>query len=86
MSTRFAYFYFMSGDVDRVRDTAPRHTRHWHALELDDYIGGPFADLSGGLITFRAQDAAQADRAVAGDPFVQDDLLGTYWLKPWIPE
>lgn len=86
MSARYAYFYFMRPDGDRIPAVAPEHVTHWHALGLDDYLGGPFEDRSGSLITFRAEDAAQAERAVAGDPFVKDGLLETYWLKRWSPE
>jgi uncharacterized protein YciI len=84
---RYAYFYFMgAGDADRIPAVAPAHSAHWHDLALDDYEGGPFEDRTGGLITFRAESRAQADRAVATDPFVRDGLLETYWLKQWSPQ
>jgi uncharacterized protein YciI len=86
MSARYAYFYFMEADADRISAVAPAHAAHWHDLALDDYLGGPFEDWTGGLITFRAESAAQAERAVAADPFVKDGLLETYWIKPWRPE
>ena len=59
MSPRFAYFYFMSGDPDRVRATVPRHVAHWSGLGLNDYLGGPFEDRTGGLITFSARDVTE---------------------------
>lgn len=83
MSMRFAYFYFMADDPGRVRALAPRHTTHWHGLNLKDYSGGPFADWTGGLITFVVDDAAEADAAVAADPFVREAVLDRYWLKRW---
>jgi uncharacterized protein YciI len=86
MSPRFAYVYFMSGDADRVRITVPRHVAHWRELGLNDYLGGPFEDRSGGLITFSARDATEALQAVETDPFVLEDLIGSYLLKHWIPE
>lgn len=86
MADRYAYFYFMRADGDRIRAVATEHAAHWHALELDDYLGGPFEDRTGGLITFRVEDAAQAAHAVAADPFVREGLLETHWLKRWIPE
>jgi uncharacterized protein YciI len=49
------------------------------------YQGGPFADRSGGLITFVVDEPARAEAAVAGDPFVQEGLLERYWLKEWEP-
>lgn len=85
MSARYAYFYFMGTDADRVRATAPTHAAHWRELGLDDYLGGPFEDRSGGLITFRVESEAQANSAVATDPFVTTGLLETYWIKRWGP-
>jgi hypothetical protein len=48
--------------------------------------GGPFADRTGGLITFQADDDQQAQHAVDTDPFVQEGLLKAHWLKQWTPE
>jgi uncharacterized protein YciI len=80
---RFLYFYFMKDAPDRVRATAQAHATYWRSLELRDYLGGPFADKSGGLITFQADSNAEAVRFVSGDPFVLEDLLGRHWLKQW---
>lgn len=33
------------------------------------YLGGPFADRSGGLITFEASSPERAERMTAHDPF-----------------
>ena len=52
---RVAYVYFMSDDPDRVRAVAPQHAAYWHSLTLPAYLGGRFADRSGGLITFEAE-------------------------------
>jgi uncharacterized protein YciI len=82
---RFLYFYLMTGATDRVRAAAPKHASYWRQLGLPDYLGGPFADRSGGLITFRAGSAAHADQLVADDPFVREGLLEHYWAKEWIP-
>jgi hypothetical protein len=82
MSDRFVYFYFMRSDPEQVRATVPENVSDWHGLALADYLGGPFEDRTGGLITFRA-DAAQ--QAVTDDPFVRKGLIETYWLKRWNP-
>jgi uncharacterized protein YciI len=83
---RYAYFYFMKEDPERVRAVAPSHADHWYGLRLGDYVGGPFGDRSGGLITFSAQGEADAKRAVADDPFLREDLLREHWLKEWVAE
>jgi uncharacterized protein YciI len=80
---RILYFYLMSDAPDRLRAVAPRHAAYWRDLGLDHYLGGPFADMSGGLITFEAGSLAEAGQLVADDPFVQEDLLGRRWVKEW---
>jgi uncharacterized protein YciI len=85
VSIRFAYFYLMADDPARIRSVAARHTEHWHSLHLKEYQGGPLADRSGGLITFVVDLPAEADAAVAGDPFVRQHLLERYWLREWQP-
>jgi uncharacterized protein YciI len=80
---QYAFFYFMKDDSQRIRDTAPRHADYWKTLAPPDYMGGPFADRSGGLITFSAPDEAEAERVVSEDPFVIADVLTQSWLKPW---
>src|SRR4029450_12491324 len=49
---RFVYCYSMKDDPAAVRELAPKHAAYWHELGLAEYIGGPFADRSGGLISF----------------------------------
>jgi hypothetical protein len=80
----YAYFYLMKADPDRVRVVAPRHASYWMGLRLGHYLGGPFEDRTGGLITFDAYDAEQAQRAVREDPFVVEGLVEARWLKKWI--
>jgi hypothetical protein len=49
---RFLHFYLMSDAPARVQAVAPEHAVYWRELGLPDYLGGPFGDRSGGLITF----------------------------------
>lgn len=86
MSPRFAYLYFMKDDPDRVRATIASHVAHWHQQWLPGYLGGPFEDRSGGLITFQAEDEEQARRTVDSDPFQREGRLEAYWLKQWTPQ
>jgi uncharacterized protein YciI len=83
---RIAYFYSMEGDPDRVRTMAPQHAEYWRDLGLPGYVGGPFADRSGGLITFEAGSLEAAERIIAADPFVREELLESSAVKVWIPE
>jgi hypothetical protein len=77
---RFLYFYLVRA--------APvgcgwwrRYTLPTGELGLRDYLGGPFAGRSGGLITFQASSIPEAERLVAHDPFVREDLFERPWVK-----
>ena len=80
---RFAYVYLMAENPDRVRAVAPQHAAYWQGLNLPNYLGGPFADHSGGLITFDAHSAQEAEQLAGDDPFVREELLTSRWLKEW---
>ena len=80
------HFYAMKPDSDRVRRVAPQHAAYWHGLRLPGYEGGPFADRSGGLITFEADSINDAERVIAADPFVRQDLVATSVVKQWIAD
>lgn len=81
---RFLYFYLMRDVADRVRAVAPDHAAYWRDLALQDFAGGPFADRSGGLITFDVASGEEAERLVADDPFLREDLLERHWLEQWM--
>ena len=80
---RFTYVYLMAEDPDRVRAVAPQHAAYGQGLDLPNYLGGPFADRSGGLITFEARPVEEAERLAADDPFVRNGLLASRWQKEW---
>ena len=87
IAMRFLYIYFMrKASPDRVRATAQTHVAYWRELALHDYLGGPFADRSGGLITFAAESAGDAERLVADDPFLRGGLIARHWVKEWLAE
>jgi uncharacterized protein YciI len=81
---RFLYFYLMKDAPELVRSVAPRHAEYWRDLALSNYLGGPFADRSGGLITFETGTASEAEQLVGRDPFVREDLLESRWVKGWM--
>ena len=68
MKKRFMFVYFMKNDPDGVRAAVPGHITYWHNLRPTDYLGGPFADKSGGLITFAADNMDEAEGIVKNDP------------------
>lgn len=47
-------------------------------------MGGPFADRSGGLISFAASSIEDATEIILRDPFMLEDLIAEKWIKEWI--
>jgi hypothetical protein len=82
---KIAYVYWMKND-EQVRTTVPEHVAYWHEMAPPAYVGGPFADRSGGLITFESASIEAAQEVVAGDPFVLKALEETSFVKEWVPE
>ena len=80
---RFVHVYAMKPEPDRVRAVAPRHAAYWHDLQPGGYLGGPFDDRSGGLITFEADSREEAERLIAADPFVRERLLASSSIERW---
>jgi len=86
MSSRFAYFYFVKNEPKKIGGSVGSHVAYWKELELIGYTGAPFADKSGGLITFKAEDLAEAEKIVSDDPFVRGGLIERKWIKEWLVE
>lgn len=81
--SRFLYFYLMRDEPDAIRDLLPAHVQYWRSCDLPEYVGGPFGDRTGGLITFAAHSLERARRTVLRDPFVQANLVQDTWVKEW---
>ncbi|HAK89987.1 MAG TPA: hypothetical protein DHV16_06400 [Nitrospiraceae bacterium] len=86
MGKQFAFFYFMKKEPEKIKDAVPLHIEYWHKLKLSKYLGGPFADRTGGMITFEAESVDDANRIIINDPFVIQDLLESNWIKEWVVE
>jgi uncharacterized protein YciI len=83
---RFAYFYFMKREPKKIQAVVHSHIAHWKESGLSALLDGPFADHSGGLITFEAKSLEEATAFVIGDPFETEGLLDSKWIKEWIVE
>lgn len=80
----YAYYYFMKGTPEAIRDAVPPHVSYWKSLHLKGYQGGPFGDKSGGLIVFKTKGIESAKEIISNDPFVKRDLIGIFWIKKWV--
>lgn len=83
---RFIYFYFNRNDPPKIRQVVPAHVQYWKNANLKEYLGGPFNDRSGGLISFSALSLEEATQIILQDPFVLQDLIAEKWIKEWIVE
>jgi uncharacterized protein YciI len=83
---RFLYFYFNRNEPDKIRKVVPAHVRYWQTLNPKGYMGGPFTDRTGGLISFVASSLEEAEETIRGDPFVLEDLIEQRWIKEWLLE
>jgi hypothetical protein len=71
---RVAYLCLMGDQPGAVRAVAPAHAAYWRGLALPGYLGGPFDDRSGGLITFDTESIENAEDLVAEDSLVREGL------------
>lgn len=83
MKKSFIYFYFMKKEPESIKVVAPSHKAFWIKSDLFGYMGGPFADRSGGLISFEVESLEDATELIMNDPFVVEDLLEMKWVKEW---
>ncbi len=80
----FAFSYTMVNEPDKIGQQVKSHIEYWGNKHFDYYKGGPFADKSGGLITFTASNEEEAKAIIAKDPFVIHNLLDKHIIKEWI--
>ena len=60
--------------------------RYWKSANLNGYMGGPFADRTGGLISFVTSSLQEAEQIIGQDPFVLENLIEQTWIKEWFSE
>jgi uncharacterized protein YciI len=83
---RFVYFYFNRREPERIRQVVTAHVQYWKTADLKGYMGGPFDDRTGGLISFVASNMDEATKIILQDPFILEDLVDQKWIKEWVLE
>jgi uncharacterized protein len=83
---RFLYFYFNRNQPEKIRKVVPAHVQYWQSKNPEGYMGGPFADRAGGLISFVASSMEEATALILQDPFVLEKLIEQKWIKEWLLE
>lgn len=83
---RFVFFYFNRNEPEKIRRVVPAHVRYWKTAGVPGYLGGPFGDRTGGLISFVAPSLQAATDIILQDPFVLEDLIEQKVIKEWVME
>ncbi len=84
MAKRYMYAYFLADKPEAIREIAPAHIEFWKERSTGVFLGGAFADLSGGMISFEAENMAEARLITIEDPFFTAGLIETKWIKQWV--
>ncbi len=53
---------------------------------MEDYMGGTFADNSGGIISFSYNGLEEVSEIILNDPFNKQNLIENRLIKEWIVE
>lgn len=83
---RFVYFYLNRNEPEKIRQVVLAHVQYWKTANLNKYMGGPFSDRTGGLVSFFASSMEKAREIILQDPFALEDLIDEKWIKEWVPE
>ena len=83
---RFLYFYFNRNEPEKIRQVVPAHVGYWRSTNPNGYMGGPFSDRTGGLISFVTASLEEAEQIIRQDPFILENLIEQKWIKEWIVE
>jgi uncharacterized protein len=76
---------FVYGNQEQIAGVRPRHREYLGKLKEEGKIvaSGPFEDDSGALIIYEADDQAEAESFIEGDPFRAAGVFQSYTIKPW---
>ncbi len=83
---RIIYFYFNRNEPEKIRQVVSAHVGYWKSTNVKGYMGSPFGDRTGGLISFVAQSLQEATEIFQKDPFIREDLIEQKWIKEWLLE
>ncbi len=84
MKKRYAYIFFLKPQSERIKQTVPQHTEYWKNSDVEDFLGGTFADNSGGLISFSANGLEEVSEIILNDPLNKQNLIENRLIKEWI--
>ncbi len=74
---------FTSAEARMAHRSAHRVYLHEMVAQGKLLMAGPFADESGGLIIFEAEDEAEVAEIMASDRFTTKGVFATTEIRPW---
>jgi uncharacterized protein YciI len=84
MKKRYTYIIFLKHNYDKINQTVPQHTKYWESSGLEDLMGGVFADKTGGIVSFRAENLDQISDIILNDPLNKQNLVENRLIKEWM--
>ena len=81
MKKRYAYIFFLKPNYDKIKQTVPQHADYWKNSDVEDYMGGTFADDSGGFISFSANGLEEVSEIILNDPLNKQNLIENRLIK-----
>ena len=81
----FAATIAYGSDLSKIAEFRPQHREYLRELIGKDklVISGPFADDTGGLLVYNAEDEAEVEALIKADPFCQYGVFQTWTIRPW---
>jgi uncharacterized protein YciI len=74
-------------DLNRVAELRPAHRRYMARLDSENklWAAGPFADGTGALFIYEAEDLFAAEEIRRADPYFMEKAFATSELAAWSP-
>jgi len=72
-------------DQAKIAEFRPQHREYLRLLLGQNKlaISGPFADDSGGLLVYNAEDVSEVESLIKADPFCTYGVFQTWTIRPW---
>lgn len=86
MSLFIVQYAYADAPAEERAKVRPRHGGYLTVLERDGILvfSGPYADATGALFLFRAEDQAACQVIVEGDPFWQAGFVAEWHAKEFL--
>lgn len=83
---RYALQFAFTKDNERRLAVRPDHRTYLSRMHAEGRLemAGPWADDTGALLIYRAEDEAEMKAILAGDPYMKEDVAQVASLTEWV--